>query len=47
MAENDKEKKKTSGTKAQGTAANAQPQASYDLDTFIELAMTRSYEDID
>ena len=40
------EKKKSSGGKPKETAAPQQA-ASYDIDTFIELAMNRSFEDVD
>ncbi len=46
-AEAEFEKKKTSGGKPKDTGGSAQQPASYDLDTFVALAMNRSFEDTD
>lgn len=46
-AEAEFEKKKAAGNRPKDSAAPTQPSASYDVDTFIELAMNRSFEDND
>ena len=46
-AEAEFEKKKASGGKPSAPAAQTATQASYDIDTFLALAMNRSYEDIE
>ncbi len=46
-AEMEFEKKKTSGNQTKNASAPSQQPASYDLDTFVALAMNRSFEDND